>query len=205
MNNNINSSGVYDITSYNLKSNNTTIFSTLNVSGTTTLNNVIINGSLNSTNFLNNNTTINGTLNVSGTTTLSNNTTINGTLNVSGKTLLNNNSTVVGTLNISGYTNIKSFLEVLEDISCNWITCASSAVIGNTIYCNNHTNNTGDTINFNILSSTNNYPSICTINSIETKINNSLHVSGITKLDNITTINSSLNVSGVTTLNNNTT
>jgi hypothetical protein len=51
MDNIISSSGVYDITSYNLKSNNTTIFSTLSVSGTTALNNVISNGSLNSTNF----------------------------------------------------------------------------------------------------------------------------------------------------------
>jgi hypothetical protein len=85
-------------------------------------------------------------------------------------------------------------LEVLEHVSCNWITCGSSAVISNTIYCNNHTNNTGDTNNFNFRSSTNNYPSICTIN-----------VSGVTKLDNITTINSSFNVSGVTTLKNITT
>ena len=57
MNNIINSSGIYDITSYNLTSNNATILSTLNVSGTTTLNNVIINGSLNSNNSLNSNTT----------------------------------------------------------------------------------------------------------------------------------------------------
>jgi hypothetical protein len=126
-------------------------------------------------------------------------------LNVSGTTTLNNNSTVVGTLNILGYTNIRSYLEVLEDIKCNNITCASSVVIGNTIYCNNLTNNTGETINFNINSSTNYYPNICTINSTETKINNSLNVSGITKLNNITTINSTLNVSGTTTLNNNTT
>jgi len=241
MNNIINSSGIYDITSYNLTSNNATILSTLNVSGTTTLNNVIINGSFNSNNSINSNTTINGTLNVSGTTSLrntttissslnvsgtttlnnvttinsslnvsgttrlNNTTTINSSLNVSGTTTLNNNSTVVGTLNILGYTNIRSYLEVLEDIKCNNITCASSVVIGNTIYCNNLTNNTGETINFNIDSSTNYYPNICTINSTETKINNSLNVSGITKLNNITTINSSLNVSGLTTLNNTTT
>ena len=51
MNNIINSSGVYDINAYNSTSNNATILSTLNVSGTTTLNNVIINGSLNSSIF----------------------------------------------------------------------------------------------------------------------------------------------------------
>jgi len=205
MNNIINSSGIYDITSYNLTSNNATILSTLNVSGTTTLNNVIINGSFNSNNSINSNTTINGTLNVSGTTSLrntttissslnvsgtttlnnvttinsslnvsgttrlNNTTTINSSLNVSGTTTLNNNSTVVGTLNILGYTNIRSYLEVLEDIKCNYITCASSVVIGNTIYCNNLTNNTGETINFNIDSSTNYYPNICTINSTDYK------------------------------------
>ena len=84
----MNSSGVYDINAYNSISNNTTIFSTLNVSGTTILNYVINNDSLNSTSIFNNNTTI------------------NGTLNVSVKTLLNNHSTGVGTLNISGYTNV---------------------------------------------------------------------------------------------------
>jgi hypothetical protein len=127
---------------------------------------------------------------------------------------LNNHSTVVGTLNISGYTNIRSSLEVLKDITFNYITCASSAIIGNTVYCNNHTKNTGDTINFNIFNTTNNFPSICTINSAETKINNSLNVSGATTLSSslivsgvttlkyITTLSSSLNVSGVTTLNN---
>jgi hypothetical protein len=96
---------------------------------------------------------------------------INGTLNVSGKTLLNNHSTGVGTLNISGYTNIRSLLDVLEDISCNWITCGSSAVIGNTVYCNNITYNTGNTISFNILNTTNNDTGIFTINSTETKKN----------------------------------
>jgi NDP-sugar pyrophosphorylase family protein len=67
MNYNINSSGVYDITSYNLISNKATIFSTLNILGSTTLNN----------------TTINSSLNVSGLTIL-NKTTINNSLYVSG-------------------------------------------------------------------------------------------------------------------------
>jgi len=53
MNNIINSSVVYDITSYNLTSNNTTVLSAFKESGTTTLNNVVINGSLNSSNFIN--------------------------------------------------------------------------------------------------------------------------------------------------------
>ena len=90
MNKIINSSGIYDITAYNLTANKATILSTLNISGTTTLNNVIMNGSLNSSNSLNSNTTINGTLNVSGTTILNNITTINSPLNVSGVTTLSN-------------------------------------------------------------------------------------------------------------------
>lgn len=64
LNNNLNNSyGIYDITSYNLKSNNATILSTLNISGTITLNNVFVIGSLN----------------FSSSTTFSNNTAINGT------------------------------------------------------------------------------------------------------------------------------
>ncbi len=93
-------------------------------------------------------------------------------------------------------------MEVLEDITCNYITCASSASIGNTVYCDNYE---GDPITFNIFNPTIGfYPNICVINLDETKINNSLNVSGIIKLNNITTINSSLNVSGTTTLNHNT-
>ncbi len=87
--------------------------------------------------------------------------------------MLNNHSTVVGTLNILGYTlyytNIRSFLEVLEHIRCKWTTCGSSVVIGNTVHCNNHTNNNGDTKSFSINSTTNSYPGIFTINSTEDK------------------------------------
>ncbi len=57
MNNSINSSGVYDINSYNSTSNNTTILSTFNVSGLAQ----------------SNTTTINSSLNVSGSTILNNN------------------------------------------------------------------------------------------------------------------------------------
>ena len=46
MNNIINSSGVYDINSYNSISNNTTILSTFNVSGSTILNKTTINNFL---------------------------------------------------------------------------------------------------------------------------------------------------------------
>ncbi len=101
MNKIINSSGVYDINAFNSISNKTTIFSFLNVSGTTTWKNVIINGSLNSSNTLNSNTTINGTLNVSGFTTLNNITTINSSLNVSGTTNLSAGN-ITGKILMSG-------------------------------------------------------------------------------------------------------
>ncbi len=61
MNNIINSSGVYYITSYNLTSNKATALSPLNVSGFTTLYNTTIL------------TTCTSSLNVSGLTTLNNN------------------------------------------------------------------------------------------------------------------------------------
>jgi hypothetical protein len=80
MNQNINSSGIYVVNTYNLTSNNATVLSALNVSGTTTLNNVVIHGSLNFSNSLNSSTTINGTVNVSGTTAFNNITTMNSAL-----------------------------------------------------------------------------------------------------------------------------
>ena len=85
MNNIINSSGVYDINSYNSISNNTTILSTFNVSGSTILNK----------------TTINNFLYVSGFTILNNNTSINSSLIVSGNTIINSNSTINSSLYIN--------------------------------------------------------------------------------------------------------
>jgi hypothetical protein len=84
MNNIINSSGVYDISSYNSIPNNANILSTFNVSGLTQLNS----------------TTITSSLNVSGSTIL-NKTTINNSLYVSGITMLNNDTTINSSLNIS--------------------------------------------------------------------------------------------------------
>jgi hypothetical protein len=72
MNNIINSSGVYDINSYNSISNNTIILFTFNVSGLTQLNTTTINSSM-----LNNDTTINSSLLVSGNTIINSNSTMN--------------------------------------------------------------------------------------------------------------------------------
>ncbi len=73
MNNIINSSGIYDITSYNLTSNKATIFSTLYVSGLTILNNA---------------TTCTSSLNVSGITTFNNYTIMNSETQLQPKLLL---------------------------------------------------------------------------------------------------------------------
>ncbi len=77
----MNSSGVYDINSYNSISNDTTILSTFNVSGLTQLNT----------------TTINSSLKVSGSTIL-NKTTFNNSLYDSGFTKLNNDTTINSSL-----------------------------------------------------------------------------------------------------------
>ncbi len=103
MNNIINSSGVYDINSYNSISNNTTILSsTFNVSGLTQLNTTTINSSLNvSGSTILNKATINNSLYISGDTTLNNIVTINSSLIVSGNTIINSNSTINSSLYIN--------------------------------------------------------------------------------------------------------
>ncbi len=96
----LSSTGLENIDANELTSDNTTIYSNLNVSGNTNLNNVIVYGS---SEFI-------SSLNVSGFATLSNKTTINGTLNVSGFTILSNNTTINGSLYLSG-------LNVLETLN----------------------------------------------------------------------------------------
>jgi hypothetical protein len=96
----LSSTGLENIDANEFTSDNTTIYSNLNVSGNTNLNNVIVYGS---SEFI-------SSLNVSGFATLSNNTTINGTLNVSGFTILSNNTTINGSLYLSG-------LNVLETLN----------------------------------------------------------------------------------------
>ena len=114
----LSSTGLENIDADEITSDNSTIFSNLNVSGNTNLNNTFVYGntsllsSLNVSGFttLKNNTTIYGTLNVSGFSNLSNDTTIFGKLNVSNFTILSNNTTINGSLYISG-------LNVLETLN----------------------------------------------------------------------------------------
>jgi hypothetical protein len=75
----LSSTGLKNVDANEITSDNITIFSKLNISGFSTLNELLVN----------NNATFITTLNVSGFTTL-NNTTVATTLNVSGFTTLNN-------------------------------------------------------------------------------------------------------------------
>ena len=88
----LSSTGLQNIDANQITSDNSTIFTNLNVSGNTNLNDVHIYGS----------TSLLSSLNISGFTNLSNNTTICGTLNVSNFTILSNNTTINGSLYISG-------------------------------------------------------------------------------------------------------
>ena len=119
MNNIINSSGVYDITSYNLTSNKTTILSTFNVSGLTQLNSTTITSSLNVSGLTQlNSTTITSSLNVSGSTYL-NKMTMNNSLYVSGITILNNDTTIISSLNVSGITMLNNDATINSSLYIN--------------------------------------------------------------------------------------
>ncbi len=76
----LSSTGLKNIDANEIISENTTIFSKLNVSGFSNLNELLVN---NSATFI-------SSLNISGFTTLNNKTTILSSLNVSGFTTLNN-------------------------------------------------------------------------------------------------------------------
>jgi len=87
----LSSTGLNDIDANNITSDNTTIFSNLNVSGFSNLNELLVND----------NATFITSLNISGFTTL-NKTTLLSSLNVSGFTNLDNTTNINGSLYISG-------------------------------------------------------------------------------------------------------
>ncbi len=95
----LSSTGLNDIDASNITSDNITIYSDLNVSGFSNLNELLVD----------NNVTFISSLNISGFTTL-NKTTILSSLNVSGFTDLKNTTNINGSLYISG-------LNVLETLN----------------------------------------------------------------------------------------
>ena len=108
----LSSTGLQNIDANELTSDNATIYSSLNVSGYSFFNNVLIN----------NNSTLLSSLNVSGFTTLNNKTTIISSLNVSGFTTLNNDTNVNALLYVSGI----NILETLNNQSTNLSMLISS-------------------------------------------------------------------------------
>ena len=133
MNYNINSSGLYDINAYNLIATHATVLSSLNVNGNILgSNNTLFNNPITCVSSLNVSGTSNlNNLNVSGTTILNNITTINSSLNVSGLTTLNNVN-IQGNLNVSGTTTI-------IDTVINNTTFNSLSVSGPSIFYSNVT------------------------------------------------------------------
>ena len=103
----LSSTGLNNIDANELTSDNITVFSNLNISGYSFLNNVLIN----------NNTTLLSSLNVSGFTTLKNNTTLLSSLNVSGFTTLNNTTNINASLNVSGINILQTLNNYSTDLS----------------------------------------------------------------------------------------
>ncbi len=95
MNYNINSSGLYDVNSYNLVSTNATILSSLNVSGLTTLSN---------------DTNILGTLNVSGNALLHNFITMNSPLYIN-----TNQTTTISALSVNS-TSASILVNIVQNL-----------------------------------------------------------------------------------------
>ena len=132
---NLASTGLCDIHANEVTSDNVYIYSNLIVSGTSNLNTLIVNNnttllsSLNISGFtiLNNNTTIISSLNVSGFTILNNNTTLLSSLNVSGLTTFGNVTHVNASLFISG-------LNVLETLNEHSILQLKFTVTGEKLF-----------------------------------------------------------------------
>ena len=209
MNSNINSSGLYDVNSYNLTTTNTTVLSTLNVSGLTTLSN---------------DTNILGTLNVSGNALLHNFTTINSPLYIN-----TNQTTTISALSVNS-TSLSVLVNIVQNAiwndGVNYALNVSGYSMFGGVQINGQDSNhhiykrVGDltiaspSTHSIILKTNSGTWEAMRLNTVGTSINtslyittinSSLYVSGTTILNNTTTCRSSLNVSGITTLSNNVT
>ncbi len=200
MNYNINSSGLYDVNSYNLVSTNATILSSLNVSGLTTLSN---------------NTNILGTLNVSGNTLLHNFITMNSPLYIN-----TNQETTISALSVNS-TSVSVLVNIVQNAiwndGVNYALNVSGYSMFGGVQINGQDSNhhiykrVGDltiaspSTHSIILKTNSGAWEAMRLNTVGTSINTSLYISGTTRLNNTTTCTSSLNVSGTTTLSNNVT
>ena len=200
MNSNINSSGLYDVNSYNLITTNATILSSLNVSGLTTLSNV---------------TNILGTLNVSGNALLHNFTTINSPLYIN-----TNQATTISALSVNS-TSLSVLVNIVQNAIWNDGVNYALNVSGYSMFGGVQINGqdsdhhiykrVGDltiaspTTHSIILKTNSGTWEAMRLNSAGISMNTSLYISGTTIINNNTTCISSLNVSGTTTLSNNVT
>ena len=200
MNYNINSSGLYDVNSYNLVSTNATILSSLNVSGLTTLSNV---------------TNILGTLNVSGNALLHNFITMNSPLYIN-----TNQTTTISALSVNS-TSVSVLVNIVQNAiwndGVNYALNVSGYSMFGGVQINGQDSNhhiykrVGDltiaspSTHSIILKTNSGAWEAMRLNTVGTSINTSLYISGTTRLNNTTTCTSSLNVSGTTTLSNNVT
>ena len=215
-----------------LVSGNTTLNSSLNVSGASLLKSTLLvlgDTTIDSILTVNKDIFLSGiadsyktTLSkLSNTTTVINNqngnTTFNSTLNISGNTNITNILNVSGTTLLFGATTIDSILTVNKDIFLSGIADSykttlsklsnSTTIINNVI--NNQNGNTTFNSTLNISGNTN-ITNILNVSGPtllfgDITINSMLNVSGSTLLFGNTTINSILNVSGTTLLFGNTT
>jgi hypothetical protein len=187
MNYNINSSGLYDLNSYNLIANNATILSSLTVNGSTlatntNLNNLSTSSTLSINNLNNTSTTIFNNLNSLSTSS---------TLSINN---LNNTSTTI-------FNNLNS-ISTSSTLSINNLNNTSTTIFNNLNSLSTYSKLNIDNLN---ATSTTLLSYINNLTNPSTLTTNNLNVSGTTKLNNSTTLLSSLNVSGTTKLNNFTT
>jgi len=183
MNCNINSSGLYDVNSYNLIATNATVLSTLNVAG-----NIIGSGTaLTNLNY-------DSITNKPSLTLFNNPITCVSSLNVSGNSNLNN-------LNVSGSSYCYGHLYAQQNFYCRSMAPAFSLSIPNIGVNISTRGNEGIYLNAsgtNILTSKFNNTSINSSLNVSgnSNLNSSLNVSGATTLNNSTTCLSTLNVVG---------
>jgi hypothetical protein len=110
----LSSTGLQDIDANNITSDNLTIYSSLNVSGFSNLNELTVNGNA----IINNNVTLLSSLNVSGFTNLNNTTNINGSLYISG-------SNILQLLNAYG-TNFSNLNNTISNVQNTLVTHGTS-------------------------------------------------------------------------------
>jgi hypothetical protein len=159
-----------------VNTNDISVNSTLNISGSTQINSTL---NVSSNTILNDATSINSSLNVSGSTN------INSTLNVSRATVLNGITSLNSSLTVSGTTNITSTLNVSRTTNLNGATSINSSL--------NVSGATNITSTLNVSTTTN-------LNGA-TSINSSLNISGATNITSTLNVSSTTNINGVTTIN----